>query len=85
MTNNQKMKRYKAKEVGKMLNLGEKTVANRATYLGFKKVGAFWRLSLSQVERIKAYVPKRFINTKFSFSDDGNFLIINSKINTQEL
>lgn len=79
------MKTYNSKEVGKILGLQDKTVSNRATYLGFKKTGVFWRLSLSQIEKIKAYTPKRFINTKFSFSEDGNFLIINSKINTQEL
>lgn len=79
------MKTYNSKEVGKILGLQNKTVSNRATSLGFKKNGASWKLSLSQIEKIKAYIPKRFINTKFRFSEDGQFLIINSKLNTQEL
>ena len=80
------MTTYNAKEVGKILMMQEKTVASRALSFGFKKNNHNkWCFSLSQIEKIKAYVPKRFHNTKFSFSDDGGYLIINSKLNKQEL
>ena len=76
---------YNAKQVSKMLGLDEKTVGNRAKTFGFKKILNQWKLTLHQVEQIKSYVPKRFINTKFRFSDDGDYLIINSKINQCEV
>ena len=80
------MKTYNAKEVGGILRIQQKTVAARALYLGFiKNNHNKWSFDLSQIERIKAYIPKRFNNTKFSFSDDGEYLIINSKLNTQEI
>ncbi len=76
---------YNAKEVGKMIGVQSKTVGTRAEYLGFNKLGSKWCFTLAQIEKIKAYIPKRFINTKFTFSSDGEYLIINSKLNTQEL
>jgi len=76
---------YNAKEVGVILGIQDKTVSTRAEYLGFKKRSSKWCFTLAQIEKIKAYVPKRFINTKFTFSEDGEFLIINSKLNTQEI
>lgn len=79
------MTTYNAKEVGIILGIGDKTVSNRAEYLGFKKLSSKWCFTLVQIEKINAYVPKRFHNTKFSFSEDGNYLIINSKINSQEV
>lgn len=79
------MTTYNAKEVGIILGIQEKTVSTRAEYFGFKKRSSKWCFTLDQIEKIKSYIPKRFINTKFSFSEDGDFLIINSKLNTQEL
>ena len=79
------MTTYNAKEVGKIIGIQDKTVSSRAEYLGYKKRSSKWCFTLDQIEKIKAYVPKRFINTKFSFSEDGEFLIVNSKLNTQEL
>jgi len=79
------MTTYNAKEVAVILGIQDKTVSNRAEFLGFKKRSSKWSFTLVQIEKIKAYVPKRFHNTKFSFSEDGNYLIVNSKINTQEL
>lgn len=78
------MRTYNAKEVGDILMIQQKTVASRALFLGLKKNNHNkWSFDLSQIERIKAYIPKRFNNTKFSFSDDGEYLIINSKLNAQ--
>ena len=79
------MTTYNAKQVGIILGIQEKTVSTRAEYFGFKKLSSKWCFTLDQIEKIKSYIPKRFINTKFSFSEDGDFLIINSKLNTQEL
>ena len=79
------MTTYNAIEAGIIIGIQGKTVSNRAEYLGFKKRSSKWCFTLSQVEKIKAYVPKRFHNTKFSFSEDGEYLIINSKLNTQEI
>lgn len=76
---------YNAEQAGKIIGIQSKTVSQRATYLGFKKRGVYWYFTLEQIELIKSYVPKRFINTKFSFSPDGEYLIINSKLNTEEL
>ena len=79
------METYNAKQVGVILGIWEKTVSDRATSLGFKKHGAYWRFTLNQIEQIKSYLPKRFINTKFRFSEDGEYLIINSKLNKLEI
>lgn len=79
------METYNAKQVGGMLGLDEKTVANRAKTFGFNKVFNQWKLTLYQIHLIKSYLPKRFINTKFRFSADGEYLIINSKINQLEI
>jgi len=79
------MTTYNAKEVAVILGIQDKTVSSRAEFLGFKKRSSKWCFTVVQIEKIKAYVPKRFINTKFSFSEDGDFIIINSKLNTQEI
>ena len=79
------METYNAKQVGAMLGIQPKTVSVRAESLGIRKRHKNWVFSFEQVERIKAYLPKRFINTKFSFSDDGEYLIINSKLNKCEI
>lgn len=76
---------YNAEQAGKIIGIQSKTVSQRATYLGLKKRGVYWYFTLEQIELIKSYVPKRFINTKFSFTPDGEYLIINSKLNTEEL
>lgn len=76
---------YNAKEAGKLLGIQEKTVTSRAIRLGFKKIGVYWCFTLAQIEKINGYVPARFFNVKFSFSDDGEFLIINSKMNIVDL
>jgi len=80
------METYNAKQVGAMLGIWEKTVTHRAKCLGISKgFNNVWHFTINQIELIKSYVPKRFINTKFRFSEDGEYLIINSKINTLEL
>lgn len=76
------METYNAKEAGKLLGIQEKTVTARAIRLGFKKIGSYWCFKLDQIEKINGYVPARFFNVKFSFSEDGKYLIINSKMNT---
>lgn len=79
------MRLLNSKEVGKLLSLDEKTVAVKARSLGIKRNSHVWKFSVLDVERIKNHKAKRFYNTAFSFSEDGKFLIINSKLNKQEV
>lgn len=72
---------YNAKQTGLRLGIQEKTVTARAQRLGFKKRGKHWNFGINEIEQINGYIPNRAYNTKFSFSNDGEYLIVNSKMN----
>jgi hypothetical protein len=68
-------------EVGEMLKITNKTVANRANKIGIKKKGNHWLFNESEIEMLRNYrTPKRF-QANFYFSADGEFLIVNSRMN----
>jgi len=71
-------------EVGNELSLHIRTVINRASRLGFKKNNTFWFFTESQIKQIKEYSPIKQFQSKFYFSDDGEYLIINSRMNQYE-
>ena len=73
-----------ALEVSKELNLHIRTVTKRASRLGFKKRNTFWGFTESQVKQIKEYNPIKQFQSKFYFSDDGKYLIVNSRLNQYE-
>ena len=71
-------------EVSKELSVTVRTVLNRASRLGFKKSNTLWFFTNAQIKKIKEYQPIRQFQSKFYFSDDGYYLIINSRINKYE-
>ena len=71
-------------EVAKELGFSIRTITNRASRLGFKKSGCFWSFTQSQINQIKNYKPIKQFQSKFYFSDDGNFIVINSRMNKYE-
>jgi len=77
--------KYNAKQTGLKLGIQEKTVTARALRLGFKKIGKIWGFDINQIEQINGYVPSRNHNAKFTFSKDGEYIIINSVLNTIDI
>jgi hypothetical protein len=73
-----------AKEVSKELNIHFRTIKNRAFRLGFKKRGTTWQLTESQIKQIKEYEPLKQFQSRFYFSNDGEYLIVNSRMNQLE-
>jgi heat shock protein HslJ len=74
-----------AKQTGLKIGIEQKTVTARAKRLGMSKEGKDWAFNVLQIEQINGYVPPRNHNPKFSFSKDGMYLIINSKLNTIDI
>lgn len=68
-------------ETAHELDLHVKSVISRANRLGFKKDGNFWYFTENQIKQIKEYKFIKQFQTKFYFSDDGQFLVINSRMN----
>lgn len=73
-----------SKEVAKELNLNFRTVKSRAEKLGFKRKKTYWYFTKKQIQQIKDYSPIKQFQSKFYFSDDGQYLIINSRMNDYE-
>lgn len=71
-------------QTAKELKLHVRTVTMRASRLGFKRKGKNWHFSESQINQIKNYKPIKQFQSKFYFSDDGEYLIINSRMNQYE-
>lgn len=75
------MERYSGQQLQKILNISKPTVKFRADKLGIKKHGVQWRFTESEVERMRNY--KYIRSPHFYFSENGEFLIIESKLNNQ--
>ena len=71
---------YSGKQLQKILNISKPTVKFRADKLGIKKHGVQWKFTESEVERIRSY--KYIRSPHFYFDEIGEFLIIESKMNT---
>jgi len=72
---------YNSTEVAKAIGLTERSVTTRANRLMLKKRGAHWRFTQQDFDRIKNYEPIKQFQSKFYFSKDGEYLVINSRMN----
>lgn len=73
------MQTYSGQQLMKILSISKPTVKFRAEKLGIKKHGFQWRFTESEAERMRNYKYKRSPN--FYFSENGDYLIIESKLN----
>lgn len=71
---------YSGQQLQKILNISKPTVKFRAGKLGIKKHGTQWKFSESEVDRMRNY--KYIRSPHFYFDEDGEFLIIESKLNS---
>lgn len=71
---------YSGQQLMKLLNISKPTVKFRAEKLGIKKHGLQWRFTPSEVERMRNY--KYIRSPHFYFSEEGDYLIIESKLNS---
>jgi len=72
-------------EVAKMLKMSDKGIRLRCSRLGI--TGAFRPLMINEInlERIKNYKYVQLFRSSFYFSKDGQFLIINSRLNEKTI
>lgn len=71
---------YSGQQVMKILNISKPTVKFRAEKLGIKKTGLQWKFSQSEIDRMRNY--KYIRSPHFYFSEEGDYLIIESKLNS---
>lgn len=71
---------YSGQQVMKILNISKPTVKFRAEKLGIKKSGPQWKFSQSEIDRMRNY--KYIRSPHFYFSEKGDYLIIESKLNS---
>lgn len=71
---------YSGQQLQKILNISKPTVKFRADKLGIKKHGLQWKFTELEVERMRTY--KYIRSPHFYFTEDGEYLIIESKINS---
>lgn len=74
---------YSGQQLMKILNISKPTVKFRAEKLGIKKNGLQWNFSESDIERMRAY--KYIRSPHFYFSEQGDYLIIESKLNSSKM
>ena len=72
---------YNAKQVADKLNLHNKVVRNRATKIGLVKRSVHWSFTDSDIEKIKNYETPPVFRSAYYFSNDGEYLILNSRMN----
>jgi len=77
--------KYTIPEVAKMLNMSDKGIRLRCSRLGI--TGPFRPIMINEknLERIKKYKYVQLFRSSFYFSKDGEFLIINSRLNENKL
>ena len=78
------MKTYNAQQVSDATGIGNKSVRNRAIKLGMKKLGRDWEFNQDEFNLIKNYVKPPVFRSAFYFSTDGQYLILNSRMNQYE-
>lgn len=71
-------------EVAKILGVSPRTVSNRANRLNLKKRSNAWLFTEMDIEKMKLYEPIKQFQSKFYFSKDGRYLVINSRMNKYE-
>ena len=71
-------------EVAKILGVSPRTVSNRANRLNLKKRSNAWLFTEMDIEKMKIYEPIKQFQSKFYFSKDGRYLVINSRMNKYE-
>ena len=75
------METYNAKQVADKLNLHNKVVRNRATKVGLVKTSLHWSFTDNDIEKIKNYETPPVFRSTYYFSNDGEYLILNSRMN----
>jgi len=72
---------YDSTEIAKNLGITRRAVTYRANRLLIKKRGVHWIFSESDYLKIKDFEPIKQFQSKFYFSKNGKYLIINSRMN----
>ena len=72
--------KYTVKDISEKLNLSERGVKHRIERLKFLKTSFKWELSEHQFQLIKNFNYLDIYTPIFRFSNDGEFLIIQSKL-----
>ena len=71
-------------EVAKILGISPRSVTNRANRLEIKKRSNAWLFTEMDIDKMKLYQPIKQFQSKFYFSKDGRYLVINSRMNKYE-
>lgn len=72
--------KYTVKQVSKLLDISERTVMRRSELLKFLRRGFKWEFTEDEFFLLKDYLNQNTYVPIFRFSEDGNFLIIQSKL-----
>lgn len=72
---------YDSTQIAKLLGITPRSVTHRANRLLIKKRGVHWIFTESDFEKIKNFEPVKQFQSKFYFSKNGKYLIINSRMN----
>ena len=72
---------YDSTETAKRLGLTPRSITHRASRLNIKKRGVHWIFTEADYLKIKNYEPIKQFQSKFYFSKNGKYLIINSRMN----
>ena len=75
---------YTPKSIAAIIGMDKNSIINRAINLNFRKTKNLWLFDEKQFKSIVAYGGVIHRSKKFDFTDDGYFLVIQSKINYRE-
>lgn len=72
---------YDSVQIAKKLGLTPRSITSRANRLLIKKRGIHWIFTEADYLKIKEFKPTKQFQSKFYFSKNGKYIIINSRMN----